>query len=103
MQLLLFNLLSNAIEAINEKGNIYIKTTYTKGMVRIDVADDGELISDENVKKIIAHKKFSTKDRGHGQGLKIVNDILEKYNGALDVTSDASKHLVTFSVTIPIE
>ncbi len=102
MQLLLFNLLSNAVDAINDKGNIYIEITYSKGIVRIDVSDDGKLISEEDIKKIAAHKEFSTKSRGHGRGLKIVNDILEKYNGALDLASDTSKHQVTCSIAIPL-
>lgn len=103
MQLLLFNLLSNAVEAIKEKGSIYVAIKYENDNAIIEVSDDGELISEEDIKKIKNHGEFSTKGREHGLGLKIVTDILEKYDGSLDVRSDDSKSLVTFSVRIPIK
>lgn len=102
MQLLLFNLLSNAVDAVKDKGNIYINMKYGKRNIGIDVSDDGKLISAKDIQKIVKHRKFSTKGRSHGAGLKIVYDILGKYKGKMNVKSNPITHLVTFSVQMPL-
>lgn len=102
IQLLLFNLLANAVEAISSTGNITIMVKYKKDKVFIDIIDDGDLLSDSEIKKIKAQQKKSKKGPTHGHGLKIIHDIVEKYNGKLDVKCDAKKHSVKFSVMLPI-
>ena len=90
LQLLFFNLLSNAIDSIIEesgKGNIWISFDYLEDNVRIEAADDGEMISQENIDKIIARKSFTTKGRKHGHGMKIIYDIIDKYKASMEIES----------------
>ena len=103
IQLLFFNLLSNAIDAIKEKGNIYIELDYKEEKLKIDISDDGDLINEEDVKKILEKKEFSTKGRDHGHGLRIIDNIIEKYNGTMNIISNKEKKLVTFSIVLPLK
>ena len=99
MQLLLLNLLSNAADAISGRGNIFINFEFKENDVVIIVSDDGVTITDDTIQEIMDGKQVSRKGQGHGQGLKIIRDIVEKYGGSLAVTKD--KHIVSFKVTLP--
>jgi len=101
IQLLLFNLLSNAVDAIEDKGNIYIEIVYEKDLVKITVCDDGKLLSEGDIEKIKQHKEYSTKGKDHGKGIKIIYDILEKYHGNLDIRT--KEELVSFTARIPLK
>ena len=105
IQLLIFNLLSNAVDALNianANGKINMNISYDNNNAVISVSDDGELIKKQDIEKILTKKKFSTKGREHGNGMKIIHDILGKYNGNLNVTSEKEKNLVTFTATITL-
>lgn len=102
IQLLFFNLMSNAIESIKDKGNIFIEIRHQDNAVQISVSDDGKLIQEAYIAKITDHKEFSTKGTARGHGLNIINDIVERYKGNIKVKNDPAKHLVTFLITIPI-
>lgn len=82
-----WNLLLNAAEAIEEKGFIRIKMQPLKGQfVEIAVSDSGCGISEEHMKSIF-DPFFTTKPKGSGLGLSIVHRILESYGFLLNVKS----------------
>ncbi len=87
----LWNLLLNAAEAIENGGLIKIKTYPLKhNYAGIEITDDGCGMSRELIKSIF-NPFFTTKPNGTGLGLSIVHSILESYNTWLDVESEVNK------------
>lgn len=82
----MINLVDNAIVAIKKHGNIVILLTHDPilKMVRIEVADDGAGISDEDKTRLF-EPYFSTKKAGMGLGLTIVSTIIADHNGMIRV------------------
>lgn len=87
----LWNLLLNAAEAIENRGLVKIKTYPLKhNYAGIEIADDGCGMSRELIKSIF-NPFFTTKPNGTGLGLSIVHSILESYNTWLDVESEVNQ------------
>jgi len=101
MQLLFYNLISNAIDAIKDKGTIWIEVHNKDQKLAISVTDDGKLLTDNQIKNIRMHKKFSSKGRKHGNGLQIVYDVLEKNDATLEAKNNPDKKGATFFATFP--
>ena len=82
----LINLIDNAIAAMKGAGEIIITVTYDDlaGLVRIEFADTGEGIPDEE-KGNLFEPYFSTKKTGMGLGLAIVNSIITDHGGKISV------------------
>ena len=103
LQAVFINLLSNAAEAIPEGGTITIKTKPgPAGMVTIEVEDNGEGITPENIPKIYA-PFFTTKPigRGTGLGLAITYGIIKMHRGQINVQSQVGEG-TTFTIQLPI-
>lgn len=84
---ILWNLLLNAAQAIDENGLIEIKAFSKKnGHAYIQVKDNGCGMSAEVVQSIF-NPFYTTKPEGTGLGLSIVHRILEAYDGRLDVNT----------------
>jgi len=86
------NMLSNAEQAITEKGTITIETCTISENLKLSIADSGTGISPENLSKI-GDPFFTTKSAGQGTGLglSIAYKIIEEHSGVIDVTSEFSK------------
>ncbi len=81
------NLFINAVQAIgSEGGHLNVKLSPDGDMVRIEIADTGNGIPEENLSKIF-EPYFSTKETGTGLGLAIVNKIVEIHSGTIEVES----------------
>lgn len=82
----LINLIDNAIGAIKENGNITISVFHDPILkrIRMEIADDGTGISDEDKTRLF-EPHFSTKKAGMGLGLTIVNTIIADHNGMINV------------------
>lgn len=98
----LMNILSNAIQAIAEKGEIFIKTREEKSAVKISIRDTGGGMSDETKQKIF-DPFFTTKEvgKGTGLGLSISYGIIEKHQGKIEVNSVQGKG-TEFIITLPV-
>lgn len=97
----LINLVNNAIGAIRETGQIAITLSRIKETrkVRIEVADNGKGISDENKARLF-EPYFSTKKTGMGLGLAIVSSIIEDHHGKISVrdnTPEGAVFMIEFS------
>jgi len=97
------NLLINAVQAIEDKGVIEVRTYQQDHYVCVDVRDTGKGIPKENLKKIF-DPFFSTKpvEQGTGLGLSISYEIVKKYGGAIKVQSQAGRG-TTFTIMLPIK
>lgn len=73
------NLLRNAIDAMDGKGEISVTTYCDKKWIYVDVTDSGKGIAAANVDKIFK-PGFSTKSRGWGLGLSLSHRIIEQYH-----------------------
>ena len=94
------NLVKNGIQAIEQEKpeNPLIKVTVSseEKYVSIRIADNGTGISETNKAKIF-EPKFTTKSSGMGLGLAMVKNIVETYNGTIDLDSEEGKG-ATFTV-----
>lgn len=78
----LINLIKNAVESIEDKGDIIIDTTLEQDVVKILVSNTGLPIKEE-VKECIFKQGFTTKSAGSGLGLCICKKTLEEQSGQL--------------------
>lgn len=86
----LLNLMRNAREAMDGGGKLTVKAGLRgDGMAEITVADTGPGIAAENFSKIF-DPFFSTKAKGTGLGLALVQQIAVEHGGRVDVESGAS-------------
>lgn len=97
------NLLTNAADAIEEHGEITVKTSIVDASVKISVTDTGTGIDAADLTKIF-DPFFSTKDigKGTGLGLSISHGIIRKHSGILSVASEPQKG-TTFTIELPLK
>jgi two-component system sensor kinase FixL len=95
------NLVKNSIEAMDNGGNLSIRTRLSGDQVEITVADDGSGISEQDREKIFS-PFFTTKRYGTGLGLCISKRIIEEHGGSsLSVESEEGKG-TTFKMSLPV-
>jgi signal transduction histidine kinase len=82
----IINLLINAHDAVNEKGEIKVKTWHRKNRTYLAVEDNGSGISPEIIHNIF-NPFFTTKTRGTGLGLAVSKRIAKEHGGDLTVKS----------------
>lgn len=99
MRLCLTNLVMNAIQAIEKKGEITISCRRDNGFSTISVSDTGAGISDEDKARVF-EPYFSTKKFGIGLGLAISRRFVEEHGGTITVESEVGKG-TTMEVRIP--
>jgi two-component system, NtrC family, sensor kinase len=96
------NLISNALHAIEDEGEVEIRANgFEDGIVTVVIRDTGEGIKEEDLPKIF-DPFFTTKDVGQGTGLGlfITHDIIVRHNGTIRVKSVPGQG-TTFTVKIP--
>ena len=96
------NIIDNAIDAMNGKGEIRIATRLDGDRVIIDLEDNGPGIPEE-IREEIFSPFFTTKSvgKGTGLGLNISYKIIEKHAGEVKVFSKPGK--TRFQVSLPID
>ncbi len=94
------NLLSNAVQAMSNGGELYIATAKTNESIIIQIQDTGPGIADSDIEKIF-EPLFTTKKSGVGLGLSIVKSFIDKHNGTIKVESKMGKG-TTIRVVLPI-
>jgi PAS domain S-box-containing protein len=99
------NLVRNAIDAIGDEGQIWIRSHGAKdGNWRITVADDGRGIPAEARKRLFQPFVTTKGATGNGLGLWISRGIVEKHGGRISARSAriAGKSLTVFSLVLPM-
>ena len=92
-----FNLIKNSIESIQEKavkiGNfdkkINIEIKRINNYIAINIFDNGIGFSKKITKELIK-PYYTTKEKGSGLGLSIVNKIINDHNGAIEFNSNTT-------------
>ncbi|MBO5894048.1 MAG: sensor histidine kinase [Alistipes sp.] len=94
------NLLKNALDAMQGKGEIDVCLWSNERSVVIDVSDTGKGIAKGNWKRIF-EPGFTTKTRGWGLGLSLSRRIVEDYHhGKIAVVKSEVGHGTTFRIEL---
>lgn len=96
------NVMNNACQSINEKGDLKVETNLLNGRLQIKITDTGSGISNENLKRIF-DRFFTTKSPGEGTGLglSITQNIIKEHNGNLKISSQLGEGTVVV-IELPI-
>jgi signal transduction histidine kinase len=94
------NILDNAIDAMQRKGEIRLKTYLHKDDVIVEITDNGPGIPIE-VQERIFDPFFTTKPPGTGTGLglNITYNIIQNHHGHIQVFSKPGE--TTFRISLP--
>lgn len=105
LQVILSNLISNAIEFNKDGGEVFTTITLDGDLLQISVRDTGLGIEDANLPRIF--DRFTQLDtgsmrshRGHGLGLSVVRSLVELMGGTISVESRIGEGSI-FTVNIP--
>ena len=94
------NLLKNAIDAMNGKGNIQILVHTIKEKAVIDVSDTGKGIDKKDFKNVF-RPGFTSKSRGWGLGLSLAQRIIQEYHhGKIYVKNSEINKGTTFRIEL---
>jgi PAS domain S-box-containing protein len=94
----LINVVTNALDVMPEGGTLRVRTRRKNGNLRIEVNDTGSGIPPGvNVFELF----FTTKSKGTGMGLNIVEGIIQQHGGHVDVSSTEGKG-TTLALEIPL-
>ena len=95
------NLIRNACQAMEETGGkIIIDGKADNNWVYVAVKDTGPGIPEENLQKVFG-AFYTTKSKGMGMGLYIIDNIVKTFGGKLKLESELGKGS-TFTVILPV-
>ena len=100
MKQVFFNLVKNALEAMADGGRLDIGVSYDDSFVRIDFRDNGKGMPEEELGRIF-EAYHTTKERGTGLGLMIVQRIVRDHGGQIEVSSKEGDG-ACFRVRLPL-
>ncbi len=105
LNIVLRNLIANAIKFTPENGMVTIQTRTEEGCAIISVQDNGMGIPQEDQHKLFGLGAFTTagtnNEKGTGLGLLLCKDFVEKNGGRIWVESELNRG-TTFKFTLPL-
>jgi len=100
IQQVLVNLVKNASQAMTKGGTLTIQTGETSEGVWVSVADTGGGIPQEQINRIF-EPFYTTKKKGSGLGLMIVQRIVRAHGGRIELESQVGRG-TTFRIWLPL-
>ncbi len=97
----LINIMTNAVQAMPEGGNLTIGAQKKDNSLEIKVVDTGQGIPEENIGKIF-DPLFTMKAKGIGLGLAVCKSIIDRHEGNIEVESGLGKG-TTFNIKLPLK
>ncbi|MGB2413116.1 MAG: sensor histidine kinase [Schleiferiaceae bacterium] len=95
------NLITNATDALEGKGEIEVEARLNGTDIFILVKDSGKGIP-SNIQRSIFKPGYSTKSRGWGLGLSLAKRIVDEYhNGSISLVDSQLNQGSTFKITLP--
>mgnify|MGYP001552065755 CR=1 FL=1 len=95
------NLIRNAVDALEGKGEVFVQMQSGNQYVRIQVRDTGKGMSAAQVRRAF-RPGYTTKKRGWGLGLTLAYRIIEQYhNGSISVAQSEPGKGTTMQVKLP--
>jgi len=101
LQLVLVNLLLNAVQATHNQGRVSVDVATDGGVCRIAISDDGPGIPEE-VRERIFEPFFTTKHRGTGLGLPTAKRVVERHGGSIEIQCPPTGGTVV-TVSLPLD
>ena len=99
IEIVLVNLVSNAIQAMNGKGIISIHCDDDENQIKISVSDSGSGIPSDKLEKIF-DPLFTTRLIGTGLGLTSCKLIVEQHGGTINVETESGNG-TSFIISLP--
>ena len=96
----LVNLVKNAMQAMTRGGTLTLQTGSNDEAVWVSVADTGGGIPQEQINRIF-EPFYTTKKKGSGLGLMIVQRIVRAHNGRIELDSHVGQG-TTFRIWLPL-
>jgi two-component system, NtrC family, sensor kinase len=103
LQQVFLNIINNAIDAVEDGGQIMISTELRNpDRIRVSIKDNGQGIAKEKIKHVF-EPFYTTKEKGKGTGLglSITYGIVDRLGGSIHVESEVNVG-TTFHVELPI-
>ena len=100
LQQVLVNLVKNAVQAMTTGGTLTLQTGENSDGVWVSVTDTGGGIPQEQINRIF-EPFYTTKKKGSGLGLMIVQRIVRAHNGRIELDSNVGRG-TTFRVWLPL-
>jgi PAS domain S-box-containing protein len=100
IQQVLINLVRNAMQAMTRGGTLTLQTAEGSDGVWLNVADTGGGIPQEQINRIF-EPFYTTKKKGSGLGLMIVQRIVRAHGGRIELESQVGRG-TTFRVWLPL-
>ena len=97
----LTNLITNAIDALPQGGEIIVQTKSFGNRVELSVSDTGSGLTQEECARLFT-PYYTTKQHGTGLGLAIVQSVVSDHGGKISVESTKEKG-TTFLIELPRE
>jgi signal transduction histidine kinase len=97
------NMFVNASQAIEEQGQIYVRTFVRENNIAIEIEDNGKGMTQDVLLRIF-DPFFTTKDPGEGTGLglSVSYDIINWHGGSIGVESEVGKG-TKFTILLPVQ
>ncbi len=86
----ILNLVLNAIEAMKNGGNLWLRVSREQDVIILNVSDDGPGIPAEARDKVF-QLYFTTKQRGSGIGLAMTYRAVQLHNGTISFSTELSR------------
>jgi PAS domain S-box-containing protein len=100
MQQVLVNLVKNAMQAMTRGGVLTLQTGESHDSVWVSVADTGGGIPEEQISRIF-EPFYTTKKKGTGLGLMIVQRIIRAHEGRIELESNVGRGTI-FRLWLPL-
>lgn len=101
MEQVIWNMVLNAIQAMEGKGTLTISSRCRDGFLSIAISDTGKGMKREELGRIF-DPFYTTKKEGTGLGLSIAHRIIEAHRGTIAVDSTVGKG-TSITITLPVE
>ena len=101
MRRMFTNLITNALNAMPDGGQLTISTSKTEEDAVIRIQDTGVGIPEENLDKLFK-PLFTTRSKGQGFGLAVCKHLVETHDGSITVESQVDRG-TTLTVKIPLQ
>ncbi len=93
MTLVFINILTNAIDAMENKGTITINVKQNNSKTIINIENSGPEIPQDNMEKLF-EPLFTTKSNGTGLGLVTCQKIIKQHNGNITVKNNPTSFII---------